>query len=323
MDFDVFISYSSKDMDTADTICEYLESRGISCWYADRDIPAGQDWAESIVKALDRAKIFLLIFTDNANNSRQVMREVDTAVNRGIPIIPFKLTKNAPSGGMKYYLSTVHWLDAVEVEPEDSLRSLRGLITRLLSGEQPEPTRSKAPAQQRPVQKQSAPAAATQQRPAQTRKKDNSSSALVKTAVVMGIAVILALGVLLGVNLTLKQSRQSRPEAITTPAASATATPAATASPSPTPTPTPEPTPTPTQTPSPSPTPTPTPSPTPTATPAPTPSPTAAPEPIPTPESETDSDDNRPDGSGDASEPEVPSTPGDTEITVIPSGNGT
>jgi hypothetical protein len=38
MAFDVFISYSTKDKATADAACAALESAGIRCWIAPRDV---------------------------------------------------------------------------------------------------------------------------------------------------------------------------------------------------------------------------------------------------------------------------------------------
>jgi hypothetical protein len=37
----IFISYSSKDRDIAETICQALEARGLDCWIAGRDVHAG------------------------------------------------------------------------------------------------------------------------------------------------------------------------------------------------------------------------------------------------------------------------------------------
>jgi hypothetical protein len=50
----VFISHSSKGQATADAICSHLESAGIKCWIAPRDIAVGSDWTHWIggVKAL-------------------------------------------------------------------------------------------------------------------------------------------------------------------------------------------------------------------------------------------------------------------------------
>ena len=44
----VFISHSSKGQATADAICSHLESAGIKCWIAPRDIAVGSDWTHWI-----------------------------------------------------------------------------------------------------------------------------------------------------------------------------------------------------------------------------------------------------------------------------------
>jgi hypothetical protein len=40
----IFISHPSKDRATADAICAHLESAGIHCWIAPRDIEPGATW---------------------------------------------------------------------------------------------------------------------------------------------------------------------------------------------------------------------------------------------------------------------------------------
>lgn len=122
--FDVFISYSSKDKVKADAICSHFEGRGIRCWYAPRDIKPGADWAESIINALENSKMLVLVFTGNANTSQQVLREVSTAVTQGMPIVPIKFSEEEPTHSMKYYLATVHWLDAINEKQERAIKLL-------------------------------------------------------------------------------------------------------------------------------------------------------------------------------------------------------
>ena len=124
MAHDVFISYSNKDKTVADAICAKLEHEGVRCWYAPRDIEPGADWAGSIIDAIEQTKIMVLVFTDFSNASRQVLREVNNAVRTGAVIVPFRLTNNAPSGGMRYYLSAVHWLDAMNGPLEKNINQL-------------------------------------------------------------------------------------------------------------------------------------------------------------------------------------------------------
>ena len=141
MAHDVFISYSHHDKPTADAVCAKLEEDGIRCWYAPRDIQPGADWAGSIVHAIEASRIMVLIYTDQSNLSRQVLNEISVAVNRGVIVIPFRLTDATPSKGLQYYFTSIHWLDAVDRPLEKSIDELRQMIRRFLSGtpEEPEP----------------------------------------------------------------------------------------------------------------------------------------------------------------------------------------
>ena len=132
MAHDVFISYSHKDKAAADAICARLEREGIRCWYAPRDIEPGADWAGSIIDAIEETKILVLVFTDFSNASRQVLREVNNAVRTGAVIVPFRMTDSAPSGGMRYYLSAVHWLDAMNGTLEQNIEELCGVAKSVL-----------------------------------------------------------------------------------------------------------------------------------------------------------------------------------------------
>ena len=127
MAHDIFISYSTKDKDTADAVCSYMEGRGLRCWYAPRDILPGADWADSIIKAIDGAKVMILIFTADSNVSKQVLREVDYAVHAGVAVVPFRLSDEQPKDSMRYYLAGAHWLDGTGKDPEASYEKLHDI----------------------------------------------------------------------------------------------------------------------------------------------------------------------------------------------------
>ncbi len=56
MAHDVFISYSAKDKTTADAVCAMLESEGIRCWIAPRDVVPGMEWGECIIEAIEQTR---------------------------------------------------------------------------------------------------------------------------------------------------------------------------------------------------------------------------------------------------------------------------
>lgn len=124
MAVDAFISYSSKDKITADMACAALESAGVRCWIAPRDIRAGTEYAEGIIAAIDSCRVMVLIFSSNANASPQIHREIERAVSKGLTIIPFRIEDIAPTKAMEYYLGAIHWLDALTPPPAKHLGHL-------------------------------------------------------------------------------------------------------------------------------------------------------------------------------------------------------
>jgi len=133
MAHDVFISYSSKDKPTADAACAALESRGMRCWIAPRDVFPGEEYAASLVRALHESRVMVLVFSSGANRSPQVLREVERAVSRGVPILPLRIEDVPPSEAMEYYISSRHWLDALTPPLEQHLVRLADTVKVLLS----------------------------------------------------------------------------------------------------------------------------------------------------------------------------------------------
>lgn len=121
---DVFISYSSYNKYIADAICHRLESGGVKCWYAPRDIPGGEEWPAAIVRAIRASRVFILIYSKESNQSKQILREVTTAVDSECVIIPFRIDESEMSNNLAYYLNTLHWLDAVSPPLESNIEQL-------------------------------------------------------------------------------------------------------------------------------------------------------------------------------------------------------
>jgi len=138
MGHDIFISYTKEDKLTADAVSATLESRyGIRCWIAPRDICPGADWAESIVLAISDSRAFVLIFSAHANQSQQVKKEVERAVNKGIPIIPFRIEDVEPNKTLEYFISTPHWLEAFTPPLEIHINHLAQTLSVMLDKTKP------------------------------------------------------------------------------------------------------------------------------------------------------------------------------------------
>ena len=124
MSHDVFVSYSQKDKAIADTIVAALERNHVRCWYAPRDIKPSDDWGDAISKAIEKSRIFLIVFSGSANRSRHVLDELILAVDEEVAVLPLRVENLEPRGAMRLHLSSRHWLDAYDPSWEDHIQRL-------------------------------------------------------------------------------------------------------------------------------------------------------------------------------------------------------
>ncbi len=106
----IFISYSSKNTDEATNACKKLEKAGQKCFLAYRDIAGGSVYAEELVNAIDKSNAMLLLLSEGANESPHVLREVERACSKNIPIIVYKLEDVVLSKSLEYFLMTHQWV---------------------------------------------------------------------------------------------------------------------------------------------------------------------------------------------------------------------
>ena len=140
MEHQVFISYAtekgdsmeSKDRQVADKVCIALESEGIQCWIAPRNIMPGDDWLNSIIDAVEKSKVLILIFSSNANHSQWVNDEIKLALDKNIKIIPFRIDDVPPQGALRVLKVRCHWMDAYTPPLEKYLKKLIEVIYRHL-----------------------------------------------------------------------------------------------------------------------------------------------------------------------------------------------
>lgn len=105
----IFISHSSKDASVAEKICAFLEEKGKKCFIAPRDIRPGKEYAEEILNGLEQSEAVILLMSQNANQSPHVLREVEHAVSRKIPVLTYKLEDVILTKSMEYFLMTNQW----------------------------------------------------------------------------------------------------------------------------------------------------------------------------------------------------------------------
>lgn len=137
---DIFISYSSADTQTAMDICSGLEEKGMKCWIAPRDVVAGEDYARLIEGAIIHAKVFLLICSASAMQSRWVIGELNIAFNEGKRIVPVRIDDTELEGSFRLMINQLHIvqhdqsiireisdiLESMDMTPAPGKRSIKG-----------------------------------------------------------------------------------------------------------------------------------------------------------------------------------------------------
>lgn len=101
---EVFISYTSADKECAFEIVEYLESAGINCFIAPRNIKPGRPYASNIMDAITECKVAVLISSSHINESEHVLNEVDVIFSKRKSIIPFFLENFQLNDDFRYYI---------------------------------------------------------------------------------------------------------------------------------------------------------------------------------------------------------------------------
>jgi TolB-like protein/Flp pilus assembly protein TadD len=129
----VFISYASQDAVIANSLVDALEACQVRCWIAPRNVVAGTLFAEAIVRALNEAKVFVLVLSAAANASPHVGKEVERASAKRRPIIALRTDSEPLSPAFEYYLSESHWIDLGPQLNDATARILVDSVRRHLS----------------------------------------------------------------------------------------------------------------------------------------------------------------------------------------------
>ena len=132
MTYDVFISYSTKNVDVAIALKSYLENKGLVCWKAPEDIPAGTDWDTGIVKGIKQSSIIVLIFSKDCDDSSYVKKELTLAANLTKMIIPLRIENYTPDvEKLGFILLMLQWIDSYE-KLEDGFNKLYDRLDSVL-----------------------------------------------------------------------------------------------------------------------------------------------------------------------------------------------
>jgi TolB-like protein len=124
----VFLSYASHDTEIANTVCRELESRGIRCWIAPRDVAPGALYADAIVRAINEARVLLVVLSQSAVASSHVGREIERAASKRKQIIALRIDAASLSPALEYFLSESQWVDMPALGMQAALGKIADVI---------------------------------------------------------------------------------------------------------------------------------------------------------------------------------------------------
>lgn len=124
---DIFISYSRKDAKMAKLICGILNEMHISYWIDVDGIYSGNNFKETIVKAINQSKIVLFLSSENSNQSPNVAKEIGIADKYNKIIIPVRLDCSPFNPKLDYDLSGIDAIDFSNVD-EKSINKIKNAV---------------------------------------------------------------------------------------------------------------------------------------------------------------------------------------------------
>lgn len=93
MEYDVFISYSRRDVKLIDKFVARLEELGFRVWIDRKGIESGDSFKSVIVNAIENSEVFVFFNSAASNKSPWTTKELGVAITLGKAIIPVKLDK--------------------------------------------------------------------------------------------------------------------------------------------------------------------------------------------------------------------------------------
>jgi hypothetical protein len=129
-----FISYASEDRKRAEEICADLERRRLPCWIAPRDVRAGHEYTDEIIRGIELSSAMVIVFSAAANSSVFVPREVERAVAKKKPLFPVRIEDATPTEGLEFLISGEQWIDAWTGSWDDHMYRLARDLTARVRG---------------------------------------------------------------------------------------------------------------------------------------------------------------------------------------------
>lgn len=131
--FDIFISYTQPDRNTASAIHDALKNNGLTVFVATNkydSMVAGRSYKADIENAISTCKIFILVYSKHVNNSADVLKEISLAEKK--VIIPVILDNSVMLPELRFDLKRLEFIDARDKDIAKAIRRIeKNVLTHL------------------------------------------------------------------------------------------------------------------------------------------------------------------------------------------------
>jgi hypothetical protein len=124
MEKDIFISYSRRDQEFVARLASDLDRHVAGVWFDQSTIQVGQKWHDEIMEGIHDCRVFILVLSPDAAESRYVQEEVNKALELGKPIIPVLYRSGEWTGEFAALVRDVQTLDLRSGSYTDNFQKL-------------------------------------------------------------------------------------------------------------------------------------------------------------------------------------------------------
>jgi hypothetical protein len=131
-----FVSYAHSGMEDAKYVAQFLESRGLTVWLDQDQLHAGSKLSQGVTKALREARWFVPMLNAEYWTSSWCVRELETALDQELRIIPVKVTDQplvAPPHLRDVLRRVLDDTVYVDLSGRNYLQQLDDVVTEMLS----------------------------------------------------------------------------------------------------------------------------------------------------------------------------------------------
>jgi len=132
--YDVFISFSHRNEREAEAVFQALTQAGVRCFFSRDTIRGGQTFPTVIAEAVRGCEVFVLLLSNDLEESVWVPKELTEAINCRKPIVPFQLDESVERCSAAFLVNDKHWIKGFPGPQAEHLAQLVKHVKRQLTG---------------------------------------------------------------------------------------------------------------------------------------------------------------------------------------------